>query len=362
MFNFEGGRSEFLENEPFEYSPSPEVINEEEDNLGEMIRLEKNEVKEKFADMVDYVGRRYESPDSTLSQSEEQLKAFKEHNEQILDKCIEQGIKRGLNEDELAKLEVSAILHDLSKGDTPPKWAAGIGNFTLVYHGESAAEEIGSNEKLQQLLKDELGEDDLEDKVAHIQRAIRSHMGPHPGFMSDVLGMVNEELKEKGLDQIEHSRPKEGDQVAEVLLAADMYSLASSKGIRKVMAIRSAVPFFKQQDKDLSTEYAEIGIELNPGEAAILSAFDSAYAARDMIQNNDDKEWIQSTIDKSVESKYRYNPLDDGDRRISGHVPEGCDRRQTGIMVSIEEAQQKRKQFEDAKKSREALEKIQEIV
>lgn len=354
-------KPEFLKKEPVLYKVNSEIRKEKSENLSEQIGAEKAEAYEKFAEVIDFVNERYEAPGSTIAQATEQLNAFKDHNKQILDKCIEQGVRREMSPEDLSKLEMAAILHDLNKSDVPPEWAEGVDNFMVVFHGEAAAQELETSDDLQRILKDKFGEEGFDDNIAHLQAAIRSHMGPHPGFMSDLLNRVNSQLEIEGIAPIEHPCPEEGDQVSEVLLAADMYSLASSKGVRKVLAIRGSVPFFKQQDEDLSTEYAKFGIELNSGEAALLSAFDSAYAARDMIQNEEDKEWIQGAINKAVEDRYRYSPPKETESRLTGEAWDGVDRRSSGVLVSIEEAQQKRKQFESLKRAQGALQKIQEI-
>ncbi len=310
-------------------------------------KKEKKRVSEELAEMVNFVDKRYEGQDSTLSNSFEQLKSFKEHNRQILDKCIERGIERGLSQEDLTKLEIAAILHDFSKGDSSPKWAQEIENFMLVYHGEAVAKELDSNEELRNILRDKLGGNNFEENIIYLQRVIKSHMGPHPGFMSKSLEIVNKQLKEKNLQQIEHPSPKEGDRVAEILLAADMYTLASSKGMQKVVTIRSETPSFRKQDKELSSQYAQVGIELAPAEAAILSALDSAYAARDMIKNKEDWNWIQGAIEEANNFDYKY--------RVS------ADARVSELRIlsnSIEEVLQKRQQFEDKKKTEKISEEI----
>jgi len=339
-------KPQFLEKNPIVYKTESERISSGREDLWSKVGAEQKEAKEKFSEIISYVDNRYENPDSFLFESPVQLETFKKHNEQILNRAIEQGIRKGMDQNDLAKLEIAAILHDLNKGDKTPKWAEGIDNFMLVYHGEAAAQEITNNEELRELIKDKLGAENIENDIRSLQKAIRSHMGPHPGFMSGMLEMVNNGLVEKGLEELEHPYPDEEDDVAKVLLAADMYSLASHKGVEKVMAIRNNIDFFKQQDRELSQQYKEAGISLSMGEAALLSAFDSAYSARDMIKDQEDKKWIQGVINKAVEMKYRYQKDDTN----------------LDEMVSIELAQQKRKEFEDRQRSKNISNSIQNVI
>jgi hypothetical protein len=311
------------------------------------IENEKLEAKEKFAEVIDFVNKRYEGSELSPSFSLEQLEAFKEHNEQVLDKCIERGIERNLDKEELAELETAAILHDLNKVDSPPNWLENIDNAMLVYHGEAASEELAFNEELREILKNKFGEENFEKNILHLQNAIRSHMGPHPGFMSEALRVVNEQLKIKEVEPIEHPHSKEGDKVAEILLAVDMYSLASPKGVQKVVTVRSETPVFKAEDEKLVAKYAQLGIDLDIAEAAVLSAFDSACAARDMIKNKEDKEWIEEAIEETVGVKYVYKASDETGQSEKLEKP-----------VSIKTAQEKRKLFEDKQK----VQKIQEEI
>lgn len=340
--NMSEEKPKFIDKDPISYKTESEQINSNREDLWAQIESERDSVKQKFAGLIEFVNERYKSSNSVIADSPQQLETFKLHNEQVLRRAIEQGIRRSLDAKTLGRLEIAAILHDLTKGDKNPEWAGDIGNFMLVYHGEATAKELEENEQLNQLLRDCLGEEDFEESLGVIQSAIRSHMGPHPGFMETMLEMVNKELAERGLDLIEHPYPEEGNVVAEILLAADMYLLASHKGIEKVIFIRANIPLLQQQDLEVSEQYEKQGVVLDPAEAAVLNAFDNAYAARDMVRSEEDRKWIQGAIDKAVEIRYRYEVV-------------GEDGKRTARVVSIAEAQQKRKDYENIKRQQEAL-------
>ena len=286
-----------------------------EDVFKEKIEREKREAKEKFSSLINLVNERYNNSD--LARNPDQLKCFKEHNEDILNLCIERGIQREMNEKELKMLEVAAILHDLNKGDNPPDDKKDIPNYVLAIHGDNAAEEakkiLERNEGvLKEILGEEYTDEDKEKAINTVSNAIRSHMGPHPGFMDFILNGANAKLKEKGEEAIEHPYPEEGNIVAEVLLAADMRSLAGNKGREKVLAIRGVSEFFQDLDRKTCKEYnqylksSSLG-EITMGEAALLSGFDSAEQARDMIKNEGDRKWVGEAIEKSKKEPYRYS-------------------------------------------------------
>ncbi len=323
----------------FEKQQFEESKNKEE--LEEKVRTEYKESQEQFSELIDLVNQRYEAPDSALAGSPEQLKTFKEHNEQVLKLCIKRGIEKNLDKKELKILEVSAILHDLNKADKPEGEIGRITNYTLAAHGEMALNEVENiinkhSEVLDNILGKDYHEQEKERVIAAIKNAIKSHMGPHPGFMDRVLKRVNQKLEKIGEPKIEHPYPKQGDQVAETLLAADMCSLASRKGREKILAIHSAVPCFKKQDKELCERYKEFGIDLTLGQAVLLSGFDSAEQARDMIKNSDDKEWINKVIEDSKKQDYTYKDQ----------------------KVNYEQAITKRERFNQAKRLKEVREKL----
>ena len=311
MVNF---RRESIEFEPFgreEEAEEAKEVSAEQKEIEEKINKEKEWAEENLSELIDIVNTRYENPESTLADSPTQLESFKKHNAEILDFCVERGTEKKLTEKEVRMLEVAAVLHDLTKGDKPPEDKADIENFVLAVHGETGAEEAKKIlEKNPEIITKILGESynkkEAEKVILTIENAIRSHMGPHPGFMTGILERVNKTLRQKGEAEIKHPYPKKGDVVAETLLAADMCSLAGRKGREKVLAIRSAVPFFKKQDKELSEEYKKYNIDLTPGQAALLSGFKSAEEARDMIKNSADKEWINKAIEDSKKETYLY--------------------------------------------------------
>lgn len=313
------------------YTP-PEALKKTET---EETKREVEAAEKRFAMLIDLVNKRYENPDSTLAETPEQLESFKEHNKQILEFCVQRGNGKNLSETQLKTLETAAILHDLAKGDKPPKEAGDIKNYILAAHGEIAAGELKNiikehPEILIEILGNNYNKKEGKQAIITIKNAIKSHMGPHPGFMTMILENVNKTLKEKGLDEIEHPYPPEGDAVSETLLAADMGSLASRKGREKVLAIRSAVPFFKKQDENLCKEYQELGIDLAQGEAALLSGFDSAKQAKDMLRDEGDKKWANELIEESKKEDYLYE----------------------GEKINYDEAIVKRERFEKAKTSK----------
>jgi hypothetical protein len=200
-------------------------------------------------------------------------------------------------------VEISAILHDSTKADATPEKFKDIPNYTLAVHGEKASKEA------EQILTDEYlsaqgFSGDLENVRKNISAAIREHMGPHPGFMDGILDGVNEKLKEGGEKEIEH--PKAQGKISETLLAADMASLAGEKGRKKVLSIRENVAAFKNIDLQTVMEYKKYGINLKPGEAALLSGFESAFQARNMIENEEDGKWIEETIRESIAGDYSF--------------------------------------------------------
>jgi len=279
------------------------------------IDKERKEARENFSSLISLVNERYQGPESALSPEEQ--KCFARHNEDILNLCVERGIQKGLDKKDLKILEVATVLHDLNKADKPSAEFKDVPNYVLVNHGEMAAGEVKNilathPEILTNILGAESSEEDKNAVISKMETAIRCHMGPHPGFMDGVLANANKKLEEKGLAQVGHPRPPEGDAVAETLLAADMCSLASVGGREKVLAIRSAVPFFRGQDVDLSEKYKVFGkytgnkMDLTPGEAALLSAFDSATQARDMLGSQSDRDWVDLRIKESMEKEYTY--------------------------------------------------------
>jgi hypothetical protein len=277
----------------------------------QFVENEKKEVKENFGALLDLVFKRYEAPDSTIANSPEQIKTFKAHVEEVLNFCVERGIEKGLTAKELKTLEVAAILHDLTKADQPDPQLADIPNYMLTAHGELGAQKAARildehPEILEKILGAGCSAAEKHETAELISNAIRAHMGPHPGFMTFVLNGVNAKLKEKGLPELRHPRPPEGEAISETLLAADMRSLAGRQGREKILAIRSAVPNFKQEDEKLCAEYKKLGIDLAPGEAALLSAFASAEQARDMLRNEDDRLWINAAIEASKKDDYLY--------------------------------------------------------
>ena len=284
------------------------------------IENEKKELIKEFRELMDFVDGRYEK--STIAENEKQLKEFKKHNKQVVDLVIEEGFRRNLSVEKIKLLIIGAILHDLCKGDEAPDWAKGIDNFMLVYHGEAAAQEIEKNKELLEIIQRKIGNKDFDENIKNLQRAFRSHMGPGAsvnlfkknsnndpeiGFMGEQLNRVNVELENRGIEKIEHPLPKEGDFVSEILLGADMYSLASPSGAQKILEIRSLVPAFQKEDQFLCEQYSAFGIDLSLGEAALISAMNSGKSARNMFRKREDRKWLQEAIDKTESSFFEYS-------------------------------------------------------
>lgn len=285
-----------------------EVINldekrQEKNNkeLLEKIEQERKEAKERFVDLIRTVSKQYENLPESMR------KDFILHNEEILDSAIELGIKKGFSKEELERLELSAVLHDMTKADSVPEKYKDISNYTLAMHAKTAAE------KVPEILTDEYLKEmniqgDPEMVRQEIARAILEHMGPRPGFMTGILEMFNAKMKSIGEDGIEY--PEARGKISEVLLAADMKSLAGEKGRKKVLSIRANVEFFIKQDIDLYEEYRKYGVDLSQGEAALISGFESALQARDMQKDQENWNWIDDEIEKSKEAVYEFSGSD----------------------------------------------------
>ncbi len=311
----------------------PGVENEkgEKNELQEKIKQEKKEAKEKFGSLINLVSRGYEKLPEAMK------KDYILHNEEILDGAIELGMEKGFTKEELEELELSAILHDKTKAESAPEEYKDIPNYTLATHAETVAKEV-PNILADEYLKSLNIQGDPEKIRQEVTKAILEHMGPHPGFMDEILKGVNTELGKRGGKKIEH--PSAEGKLSEALLAADMKSLAGEKGRKKVLSIRSNVEFFANQDKNLAEEYKKYGIDLSQGEAAFLSGFDSAEQARDMQKDEGNREWVNQSIEDSKKVEYNFP---------------GSEKTITWAEVST-----KRSQYADAKKLEEVRERFKE--
>jgi hypothetical protein len=218
---------------------------------------------------------------------------------QILEKAIEFGVEDDFSKEDLQKLEIAAILHDIAKADQVEEKFRHIPNYILVTHAERAAAEVP------RIITDEflrsngfVGEPNRirED----IQIAILQHMGPHPGFMTETLSKVNEILRTMGEKEIIH--PQAEGKISEALLAADMYSLATAEGRVKVLEIRSKVDKFRQEDEEMAKQCSAQGILVSAGEIALISGYESAQSALNMVENEQYREKIKRAI---IASKFR---------------------------------------------------------
>jgi hypothetical protein len=317
-----------------EKKPEELPVEKEKDNeieLKEKMEQEKKEAKERFKNLIDLVSREYENLPEAMK------KDYISHNEEILDGAIELGMKKGFTKEELEKLELSAILHDKTKAKNTPEKYRDIPNYTLAIHAETAAKEV-PDILTDEYLKGLNIQGDPEEIRQEVSRAILEHMGPHPGFMDEILKGVNAELEKRGGKKIEH--PSAEGKLSEALLAADMKSLAGEKGRKKVLSIRSNVEFFIRQDKKLVEEYEKYGIDLSQGEAALLSGFDSAYQAYDMQKDEENREWVNQSIEDSKKTEYDFP----GSKKT----------------ISWTEASVKKGQYEDAKKLEEIKKRLKE--
>jgi hypothetical protein len=261
------------------------------ESFEDKLNLEKKEARERFGDLIDKVNKRYENLPENMRAD------FMIHNEEILDSAIEVGMRNKLSPDEMKMLEMAAIWHDAAKADGVSEEFKDVPNYGLITHGEKAASEIPSLLTDEYLKSKGFSENDFESIRVNVSDAIRQHMGPHPGFMTGMLENANKALRSIGKEEITHPSPS--GKVSQALLAADMKSLAGEKGRKKVLAIRANVPFFKNQDEELSRHYKAYGIELSSSEAALLSGFDSAFQARDMIQDQNNRKWVDGAIAES---------------------------------------------------------------
>jgi hypothetical protein len=268
-----------------------------EEKNKEAIELEFESAKEQFRELIELVNGRYEALPEKVQED------FVKHNEEILKNVVELGLARQLPRETLKEAELAAVLHDIAKADASPEEFREIPNYILATHGERGAIEasrILSNDFLR--AHGFLG--DPEKVRERIANAIRQHMGPHPGFMANILRSVNQELNKRNLSPIAH--PEARGFVSETLLAADMGSLAGARGRQKILSLREASDFFQKEDRKTIEQYAKFKIELSQGEAAMLSALESAFQARDMIENPDFRAWIISLISKSMDESFSF--------------------------------------------------------
>ena len=264
---------------------------ESEKELQIRVAAEQKEVEEVFKDLIEMISKRYESMPEKMRED------YVIHNKEILHNVIELGMRKGFSPEELKESEVAAILHDMTKGDAAPEKFKNIKFYSLAIHGEKAAEES------KEILTDEYLSQHgflsgFENIRENISASIREHMGPHPGFMSDTLEGVNKNLREMNEKEIEH--PEAQGKMSETLLAADMAALASEKGRKKILTIREIDPSCIKNDLDTITEYKKVGIDLKQGEAALISGFESAFQAKNMIKSEQDRKWIEKIIRKKA--------------------------------------------------------------
>lgn len=315
---------EFFEGEKPKSPEEAKNSENEEQELSERIKQEQQEAKEKFGDLINRVSERYkELPPETQ-------KELISHNEEALNDAIELGTRKKFSKEKLEQLELSVILHDISKADDAPEKYANIPSYVLATHAETAAKEVPGILDDEYLKKKNI-QGDPETIRQEVAKAISEHMGPHPGFMTGILNGVNAKLKEMGEKEIEH--PKAKGEISKTLLAVDMKSLAGEGGRKKILSIRENDKFFIDIDLKTVAEYKKYGIELSQGEAALLSGFDSAEQAINMIEDEDDRKWITEAFEESKNKIYSF----------------------AGEEITFEKAFAKRDEFEKAvKRAQEA--------
>ena len=300
----------------------------QENELQGKIEQERMESKEQFKSLIDEVSGMYENLPEAMR------KDFIIHNGEILDETIDLAIRKGLGKEEIKMAELAAILHDMTKADSVPEKYKDIPNYALAMHAKTATEkvpEILTDERLK-----ELGvEGDPEEIRQQVSKAILEHMGPRPGFMTYILEKFNQDMEKIGEEGINY--PEAEGKISEVLLAADMKSLAGEKGRNKVLSIRANAKNFIEIDLKTVDEYKKYGIDLTQGEAALLSGFDSAFQARDMQKDPKNKEWVNKSIEDSKKAEYDFS----------------------GQKVTWQEASEKKRQYEEAKSLEEARKKIE---
>ena len=275
----------------------------EQEEFQTRLEKEKKEIREQYKDLIDLVNQRYErgilSPD--------QLVEFKQHNEEILDFSLELALGKKFDQEEIRILSMAAILHDLTKADPLPAEVSHIKIYNLVVHGQQAAQEskeILTNDYLEKHGFENYSVQELEKARKEVSQAINQHMGPHPGFMSDMLKKTNQALTKEGKPLIEH--PTAQGKISEILLSADMGSLASVNGRKKVLNIRAAGENFQKTDQETVEEYQKLGIDLRQGEAALLSGFESGRQAIAMIKDPQGRAWIETLFKESKKAEYYF--------------------------------------------------------
>jgi hypothetical protein len=235
-------------------------------------------------------------------ENKDKLDKLKKHiGEEVLVFAVEEALRRGLDEEKCYLVGVSACLHDAGKAMDLPDYMKKIqGPVVEVYH---------------HVLSCELIDDNKENKGKWLYHEIVK-----PGMLDNV---VNPQLdKEK---KITHPSPKEENIVAQILLAADMYSLANPNGVSKIMELRSDIenaPFFQKEDFELSYDYNRVSkkykknLLITVGEAAFISSYKSGLSAKDMFEEGtDNRKWIEkaiSDVKKTKEFEYIFKEIPKG--------------------------------------------------
>ena len=276
-----------------------------EKNLLEKIELERWNVCEKFGDLITMVSDRYENLPA------ESREAYNNHNKDIIDKAMELGVRNDFSKENLQNLGLAAILHDMNKADEVPEEYADIPHYALATHAKLAAEAVPGI-LTDEYLKSKNIESDFDTVRGEVAKAILEHMGPRPGFMDRILEKFNEEMKKRGQAELDY--PHVEGEVSEALLAADMVSLVGPAGWQKIFADRFSIGKFRKEDEATSKEYAKYGIDLAPGEAAILSAYASSIDALNMFSDEKNRKWIEGYL---AESKKVAFSRGDGQEKVS---------------------------------------------
>lgn len=299
---------------------------EEQNQEQQTTTTEYESAKRDFAPLIEWVNAQYSAEGSSLK-TEEQRESYRRHNDEILRFATELGLKEDFTKEELRTLQAAAILHDSQKARRNPNEAGSL-PYVLVAHGAMAADGVDEEgwamtpgekgkggvddvfEKHPEMLKVILGQNYSEEDGVRVKEqiktSIRAHMGPRPGFMQDVQTFVNDNLGAAGFANRVVGHPFPEDNISKTLLTADMGSLCTAEGRQKVLAIRANDERFKKEDKETVSRYAQLGVTLEMGEAAILSGHTSALAAANMLPEASAKSWAIGLIENSKGASYIY--------------------------------------------------------
>lgn len=268
------------------------------------------------AQLSDFVNQKISERDSNpgyaeqIKNKEKEVASLKDHYKDVLKYCIKIGLEIHLPEEDIKKVFLAGIFHDATKLDSvPDNIPESVKNiYNLVNHGNDSANYLA------QILEKDPGflnkisskytQKDSKRVIEELKDIIKNHMGPHPGFMTMMLDFANKSLVGGGFEPIVHNYPETANE--EAFLTADMSSLADANGRQKILNLRKNGANFIKQDEGVCADYAKYGINLSLGEAAMLSAHQSALEAVDMIRHVGLKKSLESLVEESKSGAYKY--------------------------------------------------------